>query len=127
MTSSLTVSMTLTGPVVNLLASLEALQRFPYTHGLEGEVRISGNLDLDEHFSTNTPDLNMLIEDFLDDSGTNLTSQRALNCLKRARIDTLGELLLKSGDNLLDITNFGEKSLDHVKDRLQRLGLSLRG
>jgi DNA-directed RNA polymerase subunit alpha len=54
-------------------------------------------------------------------------SERPRNCLKRAQINTLGELLLKSEDDLLAITNFGQKSLDEVLEKLDSMGLSLRG
>lgn len=66
------------------------------------------------------PELEMSIEEL------NL-SERPRNCLKRAQIDTVGELLAKSEDELLSITNFGQKSLDEVWERLDELGLSLKG
>jgi DNA-directed RNA polymerase subunit alpha len=67
-----------------------------------------------------SPDLDLPIED-LD------LSERPRNCLKRAQINTVGELLLKTEDDLLNITNFGQKSLDEVKQKLDERGLSLRG
>ncbi len=54
-------------------------------------------------------------------------SERPRNCLKRAQVNTVGELLLKSEDDLLAITNFGQKSLDEVIVKLDERGLSLRG
>ncbi|MFM7068225.1 MAG: DNA-directed RNA polymerase subunit alpha [Actinomycetes bacterium] len=54
-------------------------------------------------------------------------SERPRNCLKRAQVNTLGELLQKSEDDLLAITNFGQKSLDEVLEKLDSMGLSLRG
>ena len=39
----------------------------------------------------------------------------------------MGELLRKSEDDLLAITNFGQKSLDEVKEKLNERGLALRG
>ena len=50
-----------------------------------------------------SPDLDLPIED-LD------LSERPRNCLKRAQVNTVGELLRKSEDDLLAITNFGQKS-----------------
>ena len=50
-------------------------------------------------------------------------SARTLNCLKRAKINKVGEALEKSHDELLKIKNFGEKSLTELYDRLQALGL----
>ena len=54
-------------------------------------------------------------------------SERPRNCLKRAQINTVGELLTKNEDDLLNITNFGQKSLDEVKQKLDERGLTLRG
>ena len=70
--------------------------------------------------SGSSPDLEHPIED-LD------LSERPRNCLKRAQINTIGELVLKTEEDLLNITNFGQKSLDEVKVKLDERGLSLRG
>ena len=53
-------------------------------------------------------------------------SERPRNCLKRAQVNTVGELLQKSEDDLLAITNFGQKSLDEVIQKLDERGLSLK-
>ena len=53
-------------------------------------------------------------------------SERPRNCLKRAQVNTVGELLLRSEEDLLNITNFGQKSLDEIKLKLDERGLSLR-
>jgi len=66
-----------------------------------------------------SPDLDLPIED-LD------LSERPRNCLKRAQVNTVGELLQKSADDLLAVTNFGSKSLDEVIQKLDERGLSLR-
>ncbi|MBF8299184.1 MAG: DNA-directed polymerase subunit alpha [Dehalococcoidia bacterium] len=50
-------------------------------------------------------------------------SARTLNCLKRAKINRVGEVLEKSHDELLKIKNFGDKSLAELYDRLRALGL----
>ncbi|HAH33008.1 MAG TPA: DNA-directed RNA polymerase subunit alpha [Elusimicrobia bacterium] len=52
-------------------------------------------------------------------------SSRASNCLKVAGIRTIGELVNKSEDDLLAVKNFGQKSLDEIKDKLKEMGLSL--
>lgn len=70
--------------------------------------------------SVGVPDLDLPIED-LD------LSERPRNCLKRAQVNTIGELLLKSQDDLLNITNFGQKSLDEIIQKLDERGLTLRG
>lgn len=69
--------------------------------------------------STGSPDLDLPIED-LD------LSERPRNCLKRAQVNTVGELVQKTVDDLLAITNFGQKSLDEVLQKLDERGLSLR-
>ena len=76
-----------------------------------GEVAGSG---------TGSPDLDLPIEE-LD------LSERPRNCLKRAQINSVGELVSKTEDDLLAITNFGQKSLDEVLQKLDERGLSLRG
>jgi len=53
-------------------------------------------------------------------------SVRAYNCLKRASINSLEELLLKSEHDLLNIKNFGKKSSDEVIERLHAFGLKLK-
>jgi DNA-directed RNA polymerase subunit alpha len=93
--------------LVDLVASLS-----DEPQGLElGEVAAS---------SATSPDLDLPIED-LD------LSERPRNCLKRAQINSIGELLTKTEDDLLNITNFGQKSLDEVKQKLDERGLTLRG
>ncbi len=52
-------------------------------------------------------------------------SVRAYNCLKRANIHSLGELLKLSYDDLMNIKNFGKKSADEVIERLRQFGLGL--
>ena len=78
-------------------------------------------LELGEVASTtsSSPDLDLPIEE-LD------LSERPRNCLKRARVDTIGQLVQKSEDDLLAITNFGAKSLEEVIQKLDERGLSLR-
>lgn len=52
-------------------------------------------------------------------------SVRAANCLNNANITTVGELALKSEQEMLKYRNFGKKSLNEIKDKLEQLGLSL--
>jgi DNA-directed RNA polymerase subunit alpha len=78
--------------------------------GLElGDVQIG---------DSGSPDLELPIE-ALD------LSERPRNCLRRAQIKTVGELVQRSADDLLNITNFGQKSLEEVTAKLDELGLSL--
>ncbi len=69
---------------------------------------------------TSSPELDMPIED-LD------LSERPRNCLKRGQVNSIGELLEKSMDDLMAITNFGSKSLDEVIQKLDERGLALKG
>lgn len=64
-------------------------------------------------------DLQLPVEDL------NLTV-RSYNCLKREGIHTVGELVGRSEQDLLDIRNFGSKSIDEVKQKLAELALSLK-
>jgi len=51
---------------------------------------------------------------------------RSYNCLKREGIHTVGELITRSEADLLDIRNFGAKSIDEIKVKLHGLGLALK-
>jgi DNA-directed RNA polymerase subunit alpha len=53
-------------------------------------------------------------------------SVRAFNCLKRANIHSMDQLLLKSEADLLNIKNFGKKSSDEVIERLTAFNLNLK-
>ncbi len=93
----------------NLVSLVAEMSESP--QGLElGDVR---------HEKDGSPDLDLPIED-LD------LSERPRNCLKRAQVNTVGELVEKTADDLLAITNFGQKSLDEVLAKLDERGLSLR-
>jgi DNA-directed RNA polymerase subunit alpha len=98
-------------------ATLQALSELVATMSDEPQ-----GLELGEIVDTtvSSPDLDLPIED-LD------LSERPNNCLKRAQVNTVGELLTKTEDDLLNITNFGQKSLDEVKAKLDERGLQLRG
>jgi DNA-directed RNA polymerase subunit alpha len=50
---------------------------------------------------------------------------RAANCLNNANITTVGQLAQKTEGEMLKYRNFGKKSLNEIKDKLQQLGLSL--
>ena len=98
-------------------ATLQALTELVATMSEEPQ-----GLELGEvvDVAVSSPDLDLPIED-LD------LSERPNNCLKRAQVNTVGELLTKTEDDLLNITNFGQKSLDEVKAKLDERGLTLRG
>jgi len=52
-------------------------------------------------------------------------SVRSRNCLKKAGIQTLGELVNKKVSELLEIKNFGKKSLKEVREKLSQFNMSL--
>jgi DNA-directed RNA polymerase subunit alpha len=54
-------------------------------------------------------------------------SVRARKCMNRLSITTIGELISRTGDELMEAKNFGVTSLNEVKEKLQALGLKLRG
>jgi DNA-directed RNA polymerase subunit alpha len=88
--------------------------------GLFADIGEGQGLELGEvqpEFSS-SPDLELPIE-ALD------LSERPRNCLRRAQIKTVGELVERTSDDLLNITNFGQKSLEEVTAKLDELGLSL--
>jgi len=53
-------------------------------------------------------------------------SVRSYNCLKRAGINTVGELIQKTEEEMMKVRNLGKKSLEEVDEKLKSLGLSLR-
>mgnify|MGYP000975420080 CR=1 FL=1 len=83
---------------------------------LEAEGIEIGPSPVDEQLAA---DLALPVEDL------NLTV-RSYNCLKREGIHTVSELVSRSEQDLLDIRNFGSKSIDEVKLKLHEMGLSLK-
>lgn len=53
-------------------------------------------------------------------------SVRSYNCLKRAGINTVGELIMKTEEDMMKVRNLGKKSLEEVDEKLEALGLGLR-
>jgi DNA-directed RNA polymerase subunit alpha len=83
---------------------------------IEAEGIEIGPSPIDEQLAA---DLALPVEDL------NLTV-RSYNCLKREGIHTVSELVSRSEQDLLDIRNFGSKSIDEVKLKLHEMGLSLK-
>lgn len=71
-----------------------------------------------------SPDAQALLERPI--SELNL-SVRARKCMNRLGMNTIGELVRKTGDDLLECKNFGVTSLNEVREKLDKLGLKLRG
>ena len=53
-------------------------------------------------------------------------SVRSYNCLKRANINTIGELMNKTEEDMIKVRNLGKKSLDEVEQKLLAMGVALR-
>ena len=53
-------------------------------------------------------------------------SVRSYNCLKRAGINTVQELITKTEEDMMKVRNLGRKSLEEVQEKLEELNLSLR-
>lgn len=97
-----------TSTLQNLMALISDLSENP--QGLElGELAPA---------STTSPDLELSVDE-LD------LSERPRNCLRRARIETIGQLMVNSAEELLALTNFGQKSLDEIIEKLDERGLAL--
>jgi len=77
------------------------------------------NTLVDRHEDTKIKLLETSIEDME-------LSPRSSNCLKRANINTIEDLIKKSKDDMLKVRNLGSKSLDEIIEKLASLGLSLR-
>lgn len=79
---------------------------------------VQTTVNVDEEVEADADEPKMTIEELE-------LSVRAYNCLKRASINSMSELLKKSEHDLLNIKNFGKKSSDEVVERLRHFGLDL--
>lgn len=86
---------------------------------LSGDAFADGSIMVEKNDQTQATVLNMTIEE-LD------FSVRSFNCLKRAGINTVEDLISKSEDDMMKVRNLGRKSLEEVINKLESLGLSLR-
>ena len=71
-----------------------------------------------------SPDAQALLDRPISD--LNL-SVRARKCMARLQLNTIGELVRKTGDDMLECKNFGVTSLNEVREKLTDLGLKMRG
>ncbi len=86
---------------------------------LSGDAYAADSIMVEKDDKTQATVLNMTIEE-LD------FSVRSFNCLKRAGINTVEDLISKSEDDMMKVRNLGRKSLEEVINKLESLGLSLR-
>jgi DNA-directed RNA polymerase subunit alpha len=96
------------------------INQFAHFAGLAGDVQIAiGGAAADTGSQTRNAADEVSIEELE-------LSVRAYNCLKRANIFTLGDLLKKTERELMEIKNFGRKSAEEVIERLKTLGHFLK-
>ena len=94
---------------------------------------MSEHLDVFIGLSEMAKNTNVITEPQVDDENKVLSwsidelelSVRSHNCLKRANINTVEELIQKTPEDMMKVRNLGKKSLDEVLDKLRDLGLSL--
>jgi len=96
-------------------------RKFQYFTVLGGEpISLDGSLLMESQEPQKTKEEEISIEDLE-------LSIRAYNCLKRANIFHLADLLKKSERELMEIKNFGKKSAEEVIDKVYEMGYTLRG
>ena len=81
-------------------------------------ISVNGDSEPEDGKSPDKPGHGISIDD-LD------LSVRSNNCLRRAGINTVDELILKTEEDMMKVRNLGRKSLDEVKKKLSEMGLSL--
>ncbi|MBR1396702.1 MAG: DNA-directed RNA polymerase subunit alpha [Selenomonadaceae bacterium] len=95
------------------------LKLFQNIDGLPEEIEEEEPIFFEEQVDESGKILEMTIED-LD------LSVRSFNCLKRAGINTVADLVARTEDEMMKVRNLGRKSLDEVKKKLDELGLELK-
>lgn len=130
--SSISVELVLTGPADQILAAKAAILRIPNDcPGIKFDGRISTDGSNVLYYGDMT-NLGMTVEELLgyDEYGSpppgESYAERARSSLRRAHIENVGQLVEKTEDDLLHITNFGQKSLDLIVEKLAEHGLSLK-
>ena len=91
------------------------------------DLFVSSDLHLANDSSPLSLESNSSKEETIMDKSVNELelSVRAANCLKSSDIKKIGELVIRTEDELLQTKNFGKKSLDEIKEALENIGLSL--
>ncbi|QQK07073.1 DNA-directed RNA polymerase subunit alpha [Miniphocaeibacter halophilus] len=88
---------------------LELFIELPNYSFQEEEEEVEDTVDKDELYSISIEELDL--------------SLRSFNCLKRAGIDTVGDIVSKTTDEMCKIKNFGKKSLEEVENKIHGMGL----
>ncbi len=91
------------------------------------DLFVSSDLMLSSESTPRSPESSSAKEETIMDKSVNELelSVRAANCLKSSDIKKIGELVIRTEDELLQTKNFGKKSLDEIKEALENIGLSL--
>lgn len=101
------------------LASKVLMDHLSLFVDLSGDAFAGGSIMVETQEETNEKVLSMTIEE-LD------LSVRSFNCLKRAGINTVEDLIQKTEDDMMKVRNLGRKSLEEVINKLSSLGFGLR-
>lgn len=143
-TPVLKVNFTVTNTRVGQVTDYDKLILEVWTNGtIKPEEAVSSaasllveHLNLFQHLSNNQ-ELNQKVfvtpkEEETEDNLLNLSideldlSVRSYNCLKRANINTIGELIKHSPEDLMKVRNLGKKSLEEIISKLEQMGFSLK-
>jgi DNA-directed RNA polymerase subunit alpha len=107
--------------------SLSEIKEMMSTKGLRLGQSLEEGAQYETRFRPNQP-LTEEEQAILGKSVSDLNlSVRARKCMNRLNINSLGELIQRSADELLESKNFGMTSLNEVREKLAQLGLTLRG
>ena len=98
-----------------------------------GAKILSDHLSLFTNLSENISSSSMVVEKSADRPDAKLMmtideldlSVRSYNCLKRANINTVADLINRTGEDMMKVRNMGKKSLDEVQKKLEMMGISL--
>ena len=99
---------------------ISSLQIFTGAHEEVGVLDFEAEEAVEEEVESKGTEEDILIEEL--EIGV-----RSYNCLKREGIQTVGDLINRSEAELMNIPNFGKKSIEEVKENLEKLGLALKG
>ncbi len=110
-------------------ATTNLIEQLKYFKNLDGSTELNSETELED--DQLQPTVNQAQEDdtskTLDMTIEDLDlSVRSFNCLKRAGINVVGDLVVKTEDEMMKVRNLGRKSLDEVRKKLEDLGLSFK-
>ena len=93
------------------------------TNNMKLFVDLTQNVDVQNYHEPESDNRDKVLEMTIEELDL---SVRAFNCLKRAGINTVGELVLKNQEDMMKVRNLGKKSLEEVEQKLEALGLNLK-